>query len=292
MAKKRRQQNNDKRLQDKIDQIMQRQTAERSKVAVERVDCPNDDLPISSRIVRSLGWCVWFVAAWFLSSLIVSFMVVLLRRTSQINLLATTSGSAVIQVIQLILLLIIVVGVPYRHGLAKELSVAKRRAAEMRILGISRLPGLKDLLPILLNVVVYYVAALIVSCFVRLFIPDGIMTQAQNVGFATIGNNWLEIVMIMIVLVLITPIFEELIFRGFLLGKIQLLLGFWPAAIIVSLVFAVAHGQINAAIVTFVLSMVACYSRHKTGAVWAGIALHAISNLVAASLVFVLPMLA
>ena len=248
MAKKRQQQNNEKRLQDKIDQIMQRQTAERSKVAVERVDRPNDDLPIFSRIVRSLGWCVWFVAAWFLSSLIVSFIVVLLRRTSQINLLATTSGSAVIQVIQLILLLIIVVGVPYRHGLAKELSVAKRRAAEMKILGINRLPGLKDLLPILLNVVVYYVAALIVSCFARLFIPDEIMAQAQNVGFATIGNDWLEIAMIMIVLVFITPIFEELIFRGFLLGKIQLLLGFWPAAIIVSLVFAVAHGQINATI--------------------------------------------
>ena len=282
-------------LQAKIDEVMQRQQAEKLAVAEQVLVESEDDRKESSLTPwqiawRGIGWVVWLVVVWLLSSLMVSALIVFMRSRVGYNALGDTIGSALMQVLQLVLMLVMVVGIPYKLGKNKLLTPAKRRAAKMKLLGIGRLPSKEDVLPWLLSVVGYYLLAFIITALASLVLPDSLMTQAQYTGFNT--NSWGGAILIVFILAIITPIFEELIFRGFLLGKLQRLAGFWPAAIITSLLFAVAHGQVNVGLVTFVLSMIACYQRKYTGATWAGMGLHMVVNLVASSLVFILPLMA
>ena len=280
-------------LQAKIDEVMQRQQAEKLAVAEQVLAESEDDRKESSLTPwqiawRGIGWASWLVVVWLLSSLMVSALIVFMRSRVGYNALGDTIGSALMQVLQLVLMLVMVVGIPYKLGKNKLLTPAKRRAAKMKLLGIGRLPSKEDVLPWLLGVVGYYLLAFILTALASLVLPDSLMTQAQYTGFN--ANSWGGAILIVFILAVITPSFEELIFRGFLLGKLQRLAGFWPAAIITSLLFAVAHGQVNVGLVTFVLSMIACYQRKRTGATWAGMGLHMVVNLVAASLVFIMPL--
>ena len=266
-------------LQAKIDEVMQQQQAEKLAAAERALSESEDDQEAPSLTPgqiawRVIGWASWLVAVWLLSSLMVSALIVFMRSSMGYNALGDTIGAALMQVLQLVLMLVI--------------TPAKRRAAKMKLLGIGRLPGKEDVLPWLLGVVGYYLLAFIITALASLVLPDNLMTQAQYTGFS--ANSWGGAILIVFILAIITPIFEELIFRGFLLGKLQRLAGFWPAAIITSLLFAVAHGQVNVGLVTFVLSMIACYQRKYTGATWAGMGLHMVVNLVAASLVFIMPL--
>ena len=280
-------------LQAKIDEVMQRQQADKLAVAEQLLAESEDDQEASGLTPwqiawQGIGWASWLVVVWLLSSLMVSALIVFMRSSMGYNALGDTIGAALMQVLQLVLMLVIAVGIPYKLGKNKLLTPAKRRAAKMKLLGIGRLPGKEDVLLWLLGVVGYYLLAFILTALASLVLPDSLMTQAQYTGFN--ANSWGGAILIVFILAIITPIFEELIFRGFLLGKLQRLAGFWPAAIITSLLFAVAHGQVNVGLVTFVLSMIACYLRKYTGATWAGIGLHMVVNLVAASLVFIMPL--
>lgn len=282
-------------LQAKIDEVMQRQQAEKLVVAERALSESEDDQEASSLTPgqiawRAIGWASWLAVVWLLSSLMVSALIVFMRSRVGYSALGDTIGAALMQVLQLVLMLVIAVGIPYKLGKNKLLTPAKRRAAKMKLLGIGRLPSKEDVLPWLLGVVGYYLLAFILTALASLVLPDSLMTQAQYTGFN--ANSWGGAILIVFILAVITPIFEELIFRGFLLGKLQWLAGFWPAAIITSLLFAVAHGQVNVGLVTFILSMVACYQRQRTCATWAGIGLHIVVNLVASSLVFILPLIA
>ena len=110
--------------------------------------------------------------------------------------------------------------------------------------------------------------------------------QEQEIGFARAGNAWWEIVLIFISLVIIPPVCEEIVMRGFLFGKLSRKMKVVAAAILTSLLFAVAHGQLNVGIDTFVLSMVLCFARVNTGSIWTGIFVHMFKNGLAFALLF------
>jgi membrane protease YdiL (CAAX protease family) len=112
------------------------------------------------------------------------------------------------------------------------------------------------------------------------------MTQAQNIGY--VGSSGLGLVLVFVALVCLTPFTEELLFRGFLFNPFHRAFGFWGGAVTVSLLFAVAHGQANVGIDVFVLSMFLCYLREKTGSLWPSILMHALKNLVAFIVLFII----
>lgn len=113
-------------------------------------------------------------------------------------------------------------------------------------------------------------------------------TQEQDLGFTSrlFGN---ELMMAFVVLVVLTPIFEEMIFRGFLYGRLRAITkkAWWVPALLVSALFGVAHGQWNVGLDVFVLSMVACALRELTGSIWGGVVLHMIKNMIAFMFTFV-----
>lgn len=121
-----------------------------------------------------------------------------------------------------------------------------------------------------------------------LYVASQIITipQSQQVtGFAP--NNPLALVLAFTALVLVVPVAEELIFRGFIFKGVRSAFSFPVTALVVSLLFAVAHGDIAVGVDVFALSLVVCYLREKTGSVWPGILLHATKNGVAFLMLFV-----
>ncbi len=81
--------------------------------------------------------------------------------------------------------------------------------------------------------------------------------------------------------VVIAPWMEEISMRGFLLSGLWSRVGFWPAAIASSLVWAGLHGVSGVLVPFTVEGIVLCWIRRRTGSIRTGIALHAFQNTLA-----------
>lgn len=149
-----------------------------------------------------------------------------------------------------------------------------------------RRPKWRDLGFTILGVVAYIgVYTVVLTAINSFFKVDA--NQAQELGFDHVVGTT-NLLLTFASLVILPPIVEEIMFRGFLYGGLRSKLHFIPAALITSVIFAVPHSAESsqgilwiAAIDTFSLSLVLCYLREKTGAVYAGIGLHAIKNAIA-----------
>ena len=114
--------------------------------------------------------------------------------------------------------------------------------------------------------------------------------EAQNVGFSLYLSGW-ERGLAFLLLVVVAPVAEELIFRGWLYGKLRTRLAAPAAILVVSALFGLVHMQWNVGVNVFALSVVLCLMREVTGTVYAGILTHMIKNGVAFYLLFVLGMM-
>lgn len=111
--------------------------------------------------------------------------------------------------------------------------------------------------------------------------------QPQELGFE--GMMGWSLLLGFVVLVLVTPIVEEILFRGVLQGKLRVAgVPFALTAVIVGALFAAAHGQWNVAVDVFFMSLVASYVRERTGQLWASIIIHILKNMLAFYVTFVL----
>ncbi len=156
-----------------------------------------------------------------------------------------------------------------------------------KTLGIQRDLSWSDVGLGLAGYVIYFFAFVAITVALVKFFPAYNSTQAQDLGFSALYG--VDRLIGFIVLVIITPFAEELIMRGFLFGKLrESKMSFWPAAIVVSIMFGVAHGQWNVGVDTLILSLVACYLREVTGTIWPGIVIHMAKNAVAYIMLFVL----
>lgn len=105
------------------------------------------------------------------------------------------------------------------------------------------------------------------------------LERAQNIGF--VAPQGIELVYVFVALVVVTPFVEEVIFRGFLYRAYGRTFGPLLGALLVSLLFAMVHGQVNVGLDVFVMSLAACYLRHKTDSLWPPIMLHTLKNFIA-----------
>lgn len=134
---------------------------------------------------------------------------------------------------------------------------------------------------------VYMVFSMILSGLMAAVNPGFDSSQTQDIGF-TADQNGLGLVIVFISLVVIPPIVEEVLFRGFVFRGF--LKSFHPvvAAVFTSAIFGFAHGQWNVGVDTFALSLALCYLAYKTNSLWPSVLLHSLKNLIAFILVFVI----
>lgn len=142
---------------------------------------------------------------------------------------------------------------------------------------------------------VYFVIFAIVLVTATQLIPGLNVEQEQQLGFDNVTGT-AALIMTFVSLVILPPLVEEIVVRGLIFTSFRKKLRFIWAALLTSLIFALAHlpeggdsGPLYiAAIDTFMLSLVLCFLREKTGSLWAGITLHAIKNGVAFVSLFIL----
>ena len=173
--------------------------------------------------------------------------------------------------------------------------VVRVRKTALRAIGVVK-PRLRDIWYALAGFVVYFsVYVLLVFTVINQLFPQIDTDQKQELGFAA-GIAGPELIFVFLSLVILPPLVEELLVRGFLYTGLKTKLPFVAAALVASIVFAAAHLQWGsgkpllwtAAADTFVLSMVLIWLRQKTGSLWPGIGVHFIKNAIAFTVLFIL----
>ena len=151
-------------------------------------------------------------------------------------------------------------------------------------MGLKNLPTWTDIGLAPFGFLAYYVLA-VGLIWVFSFFPWFNAGEIQEVGMNTylVGLNG---IITYLNLVVIAPIAEEIIFRGWLYGKLRncLLAKFSDrasmiiATIIVSLAFGLVHGQWNVGVNMFAMSVILCGMREVTGTIYSGILMHIFKN--------------
>lgn len=161
-------------------------------------------------------------------------------------------------------------------------------------LGLKGLPTWTD---VGLAPIGYVVATALATGLVALFslLPWFNAGEAQSTGFSIYMSGG-ERIIAFVALVIVAPIAEEVIFRGWLYGflrekihgEVPEIANIIISSLIVSLVFGLVHLQWNVGVNVFCLSMVLCVLREITGTIYSGILVHMIKNGVAFYLLYVL----
>jgi CAAX protease family protein len=178
-----------------------------------------------------------------------------------------------------ILSLVIVIGVPW---------AIKKYMTTKGELGLTRLPSWMDIGLAPAGFIIYFIASGAFIAVVSHLIPGLDMSQAQETGFEHISQRY-EYFAAFLALVVLAPVAEEILFRGYLYGKLKKYVPVWVAIIVTSILFGAVHGQWNVTLDVFVLSIVLCSLREVTGGIWAGILLHMLKNGIAFYFLFINP---
>jgi uncharacterized protein len=165
-----------------------------------------------------------------------------------------------------------------------------KRHVSWKSVGLQRLPSWTDIGLAPLGFVVYFIASSLLVYLATLALPGFDLTQIQETGFTRLTADY-EYTLAFITLIVVAPIAEEVLFRGFLYGKLRSRTPVWVAIIVTSVLFGFIHGQWNVGIDTFALSIILCSLREMTGSIWAGVLLHMLKNSVAFFIIFITPML-
>ncbi len=166
----------------------------------------------------------------------------------------------------------------------------KARAADIGLVK----PKIRDLGYAVGGYVVYFILYIGIVQLVHALVPAIDIEQKQELAFST-ATTGSALLLVFMGLVILPPITEEIVARGFLYTGLRNKFRVVTAAIITSLLFAAAHLQGGvgssllwiAALDTFVLSLVLVYLRERTGGLSASIGLHMIKNGIAFVALFI-----
>jgi membrane protease YdiL (CAAX protease family) len=165
--------------------------------------------------------------------------------------------------------------------------ILRRRRLGLEAIGFGRRPQWRDLRWAAGGFVVFYGLLFAATAILTLLVPSFNVNAPQDVGFNVLSTP-LDKLIALVALVILPPLGEETLIRGYLFSGLRSRLRFWPALFITSLLFGVAHlstgvnGALWAAGVdTFILSIVLVYLREKTAALYAPIMVHGLNNLIA-----------
>ncbi len=240
--------------------------------------------PLGRRDWRALVIFPAWVFAAFISAQLIVAAVVRILTTSGFDFAKYGSSTAIETVLAATIYTLaigIAIGAPYLLG----------RRVDLEQLGLRRLMTWLDIGLAPIAYIVYILVLVGVISAVTNLIPIFQADQAQDVGFKSLTNQS-GYLLAFVTLVVIAPIAEEVLFRGYLYGKLRRHIPIWAAIMATSILFAAVHGQWNVAVDTFILSVVMCGLRELTGSIWSGILVHMIKNGIAFYILFIAPVVA
>jgi membrane protease YdiL (CAAX protease family) len=240
---------------------------------------------------RRRWWLIAALPAWVFASFIFAqaFVVMVIALLREVGVDFVGVNTSVLETVGAALIYLlcfgIIVSLPW---------VIKRYRTGRTDLGLTRLPSWADIGMAPAGFVIYLIASGLVIYAVAQSVPGFNASERQEIGFQDLSRQY-EYILAFLTLVIIAPIAEEAIFRGFLYGKLRKVAPLWVAVLVTSLLFGLLHMKwdggliagINVGIDVFILSIVMCSLREVTGSIWAGILLHMMKNGLAYYLLFI-----
>lgn len=256
------------------------------------------------RLIGSVFGLMLFVGAVVIvSQLIVGWIMIgLLGQETFVKPVPTAVFSALSYILALVLIVFAPPYVSKGWRLLRENKTGKKvrsnkealKTPSREELGLKGLPTWTDIGLAPAGFIVYLVVAAVLT-FLFNFFPWFDASEAQEVGFdAYIAGT--DRLVAFLILVVVAPIVEEIIFRGWLYSKLRAKLSEATSkkvaivltAFLVSLLFGIVHMQWNVGVNVFAMSLVLCALREFTGTIYAGILLHMIKNGIAFYLLYVM----
>jgi membrane protease YdiL (CAAX protease family) len=234
------------------------------------------------KLYSVLALSAWLVISFYIAQVILLGIIWLLKvsnvpigsvNSSVIN----TIASALVYIITLVLVGIV------------PMYIKKQRTNRDEV-GLNRLPSWTDILITPAGLIIYLILSSILMLLATHFLTWVDFNQAQDTGFNHLNYSY-EYILAFITLVVLAPVAEEILFRGYLYGKLKKIIPFWAAILITSAIFGAIHGAWDLAIDTFALSVVLCLLRETTGSLCASILLHMTKNGIAFYILFINPLL-
>jgi membrane protease YdiL (CAAX protease family) len=169
----------------------------------------------------------------------------------------------------------------------------KRQGLRLKDIGVQKKILLRYVKTAALGYMFYFALFLaVISIVSALGLID--TNQAQNIGFEKAAG--FDLVLAFVSLVVLPPLAEELLFRGYLFHLLKRRISVIISSGVVSILFAIAHLEFGsgnslnwaASLDTLLLSGVLCYVTYKTKSLWPAIIIHALKNGVAFVTLFLL----
>ncbi len=224
----------------------------------------------------------WVLAGFVIASILTGLIIMACQKLGiPIGLMNQAIYGLIVSAVVYALTLVFVMGLPL---------LAKKSPVTRALIGLTRLPSWKDIGLAPAGFVIYFIVSAIVMMLVSNFIPGVNLNEVQDVGFKSLSAQY-EFVLAFLALVVIAPIAEEVLFRGYLYGKLRQAVPTWAAILATSLLFGFVHLQWNVSIDVFILSLVLCSLREITGSITAGILVHMLKNGIAFYFLFINPSL-
>ena len=246
---------------------------------------------ILRRVSLSLITSIWVVVVFMVLQIMVGVVVNTIVESGHKDILGNpVVAQTLLSVFIYVMAIIIAISVP------KKLFKDKTSLTD---LGIKRkLPNWTDVWLAPTTYIVSLLAIAVVMKVIECIVPSFNIEQAQQLGFSpSMITTQVELLLVYFTLAVLAPVAEELLFRGYLFGKINRYLSTPVTVLLTAFVFSALHLglgalvdlQWNVAIATFVLGIALGSLRSVTGNLWASIILHMIQNTVAFLILFALP---
>ena len=251
------------------------------------------------KILDYIFWTVailtWVAVSIIAAQLIIgNLMVLILGKENFSNPVSTAVFSALSYIIAMILIIFVPPVLKNCWKNDKKDKKIPKNLVSCGEIGLKGWPTWTDIGLAPVGYLAYLILGMVATSIFSIF-PWFDAGQAQDVGFNTYIVG-IDRIVAFLTLVVVAPIAEEIIFRGWLYGKLREKFSTATtntasiiiSALLVSILFGFIHLQWNVGVNVFALSLVLCALREITGTIYAGILLHMLKNGIAFYLLYII----
>ena len=169
--------------------------------------------------------------------------------------------------------------------------VILRGMSPAELFGLRRLSVVKAAGIALLSIIPLYVVVSLVAAAVTYWAKDvwpDLQPQDAVKAFKTASSPALKATM-GIAAVIVAPLVEETVFRGFIYGVLKRYTDGWYAAVCSALLFAIVHMHVGSLVPLFVLALGLCAAYERTGSLLVPMGMHALFNGVSTTFLLLYP---